>query len=222
MKKSLLFILSILTIGSLFAQPCVPDPNFVSLGVGVYPLPYNVALIDSGYVGVEDTAIVGQDYAFAFTAVVPSTLLNGTVDLFSVTIESVENLPEGLNYECDLPDCIFTPAVPGDPTSGLGCVSISGVTTAAPGSYSIIVNTIASTNLGDISVAFPADPNDNFFNLPEGDYAIHVAEGDTTGSGGTSVMNYSERISTMKNFPNPFASETAIMESQVRKFIQKK
>lgn len=206
MKKSLLLILSIAVIGlsSLIAQPCTPNPDYVSLGEGVYPYPYNVDSLASGYLGIQDTAVVGENFEFTFTAVVPNTLLNGSVDLFTVRIDSITNLPEGLSYDCDPDACLFSAPIDGDPTSGLGCVSINGTTTDDPGSYSIIVYATAGTSLGDVEVTFPPDA-DNFFNFPPGEYLVHVAEGE-----GTDVADFSDRISSLRSYPNPFTNETRI------------
>lgn len=212
MKKSLLLTLTIITlaISSVMAQPCLPDPDFVSQGVGVYPFPYNQAALDTGntdYVGIEDTVFTGQDYSFTFTAVVPDSLnFSGTQTALEwVLVDSIGNMPEGLSYECDLADCEFQPAVDGVPDSGLGCVAVTGVSNAPAGSYSIIVYAQAKVGLLDfpIPVTFPPDEA-NAFGFPEGEYLIHVVDG------GTNVEDLNSRISSLNSYPNPFASETAI------------
>lgn len=211
MKQTLLFLFTIFSAGLIIAQPCNPDPDFVSQGVGVYPFPFNQAAIDTGntdYVGIQDTAVVGQDYNFVFTAVVPDSLTFGAsqVALEWVIVDSIQNLPEGLSFECDVVGCQFEPAVDGVPNSGLGCVAVSGQTTAAPGSYSIIVYAQAKTGISPnaIPVTFPPD-EDNVFGFPEGEYLVHVREGD-----GTQVEELSSRINTLHAYPNPFTNETAV------------
>ena len=126
--KNLLLICCMLISVQIFAQTCTPDPTFADSAAGIYPLPY---FADTETGGITLPAAIGCPYEFVFQAIVPEevTLPQGTFELNSVNLTeegAVLNLPAGLDYACNPPDCFFAQAT-------AGCVVIFGTPTGPVG-----------------------------------------------------------------------------------------
>lgn len=120
--------------GQLFAQTCTPNPTFADSAAGVYPLPF---FDDTGMGGIDLPAQIGCPYEFVFEAVVPEVadLPTGPVELNHVDLTeegAVLNLPAGLDYACNPPDCFFA-------QNTTGCFVIFGTPDAsnAPGLFDL-------------------------------------------------------------------------------------
>lgn len=113
---------------------CVPSETFADSSAGVYPLPYHEVLFPDG--GIHDTVCVGSPFEYTFTAVLEDSIawMGFSFKLNSLEIlpNGVLNLPAGLQYGCNPPNCVFQ-------ANSMGCLKIYGTATEAndPGSYDL-------------------------------------------------------------------------------------
>ena len=193
MRKALLPLLFIgLIVGnlSLLAQSsCTPDPTVIAAGMpGIYPDPSQGGMPD-GEVGIA--------YMQIFTLVVPADtmvnvpglgLVNATVD--NVVITSVDGLPGGLSYSCDIAACDW-------PGGTNGCLEISGIPTEA-GAFTVDFHFTANVTASGFSVpiadVFPAS-----YSLTINDTALILVQ-----SIAKNGMNLTQ------NAPNPFVDITTV------------
>ncbi len=122
MKNSLFLpVLFIFNGFLLSAQLCVPDTNYAHKEGNIYPEAYHARLNPDG--GVLDSACINTDYSFVFTAVVPDSLPTayGVFKLDSLIVEEngVLDIPTGLKYKCNPPNCKFDQGT-------LGCLELYG------------------------------------------------------------------------------------------------
>ena len=84
----------------------------------------------------------------------PGTGLN--VDVLEVVISQVTGLPMGLDWECNnsATGCIYNPPA-SPPASELGCVRVCGTPIAAPGTYTVTVEVIATVVALGITLTQP-------------------------------------------------------------------
>ena len=94
---------------------CVPDSTLAGGGAYVYPEPYHPRLNPNG--GVIDTACINHQYSFVFTAVVPDSLNGIKIDFIEIEENGVLDIPSGLKYKCNPPNCNF-------PSGTLGCFEL--------------------------------------------------------------------------------------------------
>ncbi|MEM6264692.1 MAG: T9SS type A sorting domain-containing protein [Bacteroidota bacterium] len=119
MKITNLLLLFVLIIGlqvTATAQ-CTPDPS-VSTSPGIYP----DTLID-GEVGSPYNQVI--NLVFPQDTMVDLGLAMINADFCSFTLDSIPNLPDGMTFECDVPNCVWEI----DHTPGVinrGCVTLSG------------------------------------------------------------------------------------------------
>lgn len=135
MKHAFLLLLSgllLLAVTPASAQ-CVPDTT-IGDSVGLYP-----SLLADG--------VVGQPYNQVINIIFPqdTVITSGTTtlnpDFCSFRIDSVPNLPGGMSYACNTPNCVWVI----DHTPGVinrGCITISGTPadTIAGDSLAVYVN----------------------------------------------------------------------------------
>ena len=120
--------------------------------MGVYPKP----LIPGGTgQGISKLACINKPYEFVFTVVTPDTIrLQGILlNINSITIATtgaISNLPEGINYACNPPTCVF-------PKKTLGCLILKGTPTANnnPGDYKPIIHLLIGSVFGNLAVDYP-------------------------------------------------------------------
>ncbi|MFQ5448097.1 MAG: hypothetical protein ACE5FF_14330, partial [Saprospiraceae bacterium] len=101
MKRLSLTFLALSFFALASAQDCQPDEIYADSSNGVYPLPYDSIISPNG--GINECAVIGQPYEFTFTVVVGDTFTFGAFSfpLDSISVTSVQGLPEGLNYACN-------------------------------------------------------------------------------------------------------------------------
>jgi hypothetical protein len=145
-----IFTISILTTG--MGQHCIPDSTYRDSTAGIYPRPITDENPDGG---IDTFACIGQEWEFTFTVIIPDTFsFNGlTFQLDSASIEeegAVEGLPEGIDYACDPPDCVY-------PANSMGCVVLRGTPTAAntPGDYEPVITMTIYTSSFPVTTTFP-------------------------------------------------------------------
>lgn len=167
MQKLLLtLVCSVLTWSISLAQDCVADPNVPDTLIGVVPFPYDAVANPMG--GITDTACVNEDFQFVFTLVVPETFtfVGQQLPLISIDLGAegaITNLPNGIDYACNPPTCIF----PADTT---GCVILYGTVNDTAGVYDLQIAGIVRTALADLPLSFPNAQ------IAPGNYFLHVKE----------------------------------------------
>lgn len=148
-------------------------------------------------------ACIGQPYVQAFTIKIPPTFALGTTEIplvsaSAATTGALTNLPKGLTYRCDPPNCTFL-------ANTLGCILVTGTPTAdnAPGTFDLGIKAQVQTALAPIDIEFPGQlaPNSHY-------YLILKGAGSTCVS---SVRNLNGDVASMRNFPNPFTGQTTIL-----------
>jgi hypothetical protein len=182
MKKFyfILFVLAGLSSFTSEAQTCTPDPQYTA--PGVYP--------DSATNFA--SATVGVAYNQNITLVVPTTTVVGTppftftVNIDSIHLVSITNLPPGLTYACSPSKCSWN----GGTT---GCAVIYGTPTVA-GTYSLTVN-VNGYAAGSTS---PVAQTITYYKI--------VVNPNTTGLVENTVFNYEVK----QNAPNPFSNKTTV------------
>jgi len=202
MKKIILLSSFIFCIFQLSAQDvaCVPDQTFADSVQVVAPLPLDPS---TGEGGIEMfPACIGEPYELVFSFKIgDSTSINGFgVDLVRAEIATtggVEGLPEGVNYFCNPPDCIF-------PDTTLGCIVLKGTPTAnnAIGiSPLVITATVVVDGLGSITETIPG-------NIFTGEYNLVLNE--AGGCESVSTNDYLAQNIALANIPNPVIDQTTI------------
>lgn len=183
------------------AQTCVPIDTLPDSFLGVYPMPYQAELNPNG--GIKDTACVGFDYSFVFTAVVGDSFTLGqtTLPLDSLWLDEEKaliGLPKGLDYACDPPTCVF-------PKNSKGCVVLFGkpeASTKGIHQMKISGKLYANGSSFGLPLTFP-DPD-----IAPGEYAIVVSE---KNEGPCAKLSIDKTIlGNIKAYPNPISSELRI------------
>lgn len=182
------------TFFTLEAQNCLPDSTLIDSATGVYPRPVSM---DYPNGGIKKKACINKPYDFTFTVVVPDSVLIPPLttpipmDKASIdTIGAISNLPKGINYLCNPPDCIFK-------KNTFGCLILTGTPDGsnAPGEYKPVINLKVTVS----PIGFPIDYNLKYPG-PEfpGEYILNLLpENDCV----TSVKD--EYIGNKYWYPNP-------------------
>lgn len=142
---------------NLGAQNCLPDSTYQDSTAGVYPRPITPERPNGG---IYKKACINKPYEFTFTVVVPDSILlpplttpipleKAVID----TVNAISNLPKGITYKCNPPDCIYK-------KNTFGCLILKGTpdNSNTPGDYKPIINLTVTINVGfplDYSLKFP-------------------------------------------------------------------
>lgn len=153
MKLQIATIFFIFTIFNLNAQVyCLPDSLYRDSTVGVYPRPVTP---ENPNGGITKPACINKPYEFVLTIKIPDTVsFQGiVVNLNSAKIETtgaIQNLPVGITYACNPPDCVF-------PKLSLGCIKLYGTATSTnlPGKYKPVITLNLSTAFGTFPISYP-------------------------------------------------------------------
>lgn len=213
MKKLILSFLILCCLSSvLWSQQtptCAPDPTLPDTAVGVFPIPYSKKNPKGG---ISDTACLNTYFDFVFTLSVPKSFnagLFGTIPVNSIqlsTTKAVENMPTGLTYTCNPPNCVF-------PASTRGCIIVSGTPTNPAN-----VGQIDLKIKGQVNSVLPIDitfPNAQLFE--EGNYYLYVRPQGSTACRTSSTRELAATKLRMGNVPNPFTGSTQIeVEAEIR------
>ncbi len=211
-KLFLLFIMFNFVALNIEAQNCDPDDTLPPDFLGVSPLPADaVEPCDSVLM---DTIYLNQPFEFTFTVQTPASFefQGQTALLNSVTVTSVDGIPDGMEYVCNPADCVYPGGAP-------GCMKLQGTATnpAQLGRNEVIITTTVAAAIDNpdpipdiplnLTITFPpasADPADNPLGLPVCAYAFWVE----ASSPNQDVIN--EQLSIGQNIPNPFDEITNI------------
>lgn len=192
MKKTLLLLLCLLNgMLCVSAQVCMRDSSIYQTDTLLSPetwTPENMAYN-------LNVACIGQPYEQSVTFNVPSTYQN--LPLSSVSIAqtgAISNLPAGITYSCDPPNCTFA-------ANTLGCILLYGTPTAAnPAPDTSDLGILVSVNFqfGSLPLEFP---------LGDQHYYL-ILQTAACPSSGTNDLN--GQIASVRNVPNPFTAMTQI------------
>ncbi|MBP6812332.1 MAG: T9SS type A sorting domain-containing protein [Saprospiraceae bacterium] len=195
MKKTLILLCALFCAVSISAQPpmCMRDSVINGTDSLLWPLPYTEA--DTSY-NLND-ACIDLAYNQSVTINVPTSYLNIAVTHVNVaTTGAISNLPIGLTYACDPPNCSFTAA-------SLGCIILYGTPTnanIAPQRFDLGITATVFTALGPIPITFPGQV------APGSHYYLRLKPSDCL------VGNYDRgnQFTLLNNAPNPFGDQTII------------
>lgn len=199
MKKLVLFLFFITLIFNLSnAQECMPIQNLPDTAVGPYPRPFDAETNPTG--GITDTACVNEDFEFVVTLAIPTTfsILGNTLPIQNISVApdtAVKNLPKGLDYICNPPNCIF-------PANSKGCIKIFGTVNDTAGVYDVSISGNLSTGFFNLPLTFPD------VTLFRGNYYLHVKP---QGQCLTSTNDLANLEVSAFNRPNPFSGWTQIV-----------
>jgi hypothetical protein len=141
MKKIFVLIIAMYCNMAAFAQ-CTPDNTITT--PGLYPPDSLLPCIVSGV--AYDTVIQFKN----FTTINPNDLgiptpIPITITVNSVAIDTILNVPTGISYNCNTPNCFYA-------SGANGCLRVFGTTNAARGNYPLdLVVTL------DLSIPFFGD-----------------------------------------------------------------
>jgi len=173
MKKILLLTAAAFSLANIFAQPCIPKPDWNKPGIS----PGRLA-----------DAEVGVPYNQTITFVVPldtSAVFNGTpynVRIDSAKILYIKGYPEGFNYEADKQSLTYNGGTK-------GCAKLTGTATSSQtGNYSIWVKV-------DTWFKIVGLPNNQFEQIDSSQIDFKVVMPNTIRS------LYDKK--TISSFPNP-------------------
>jgi hypothetical protein len=196
MKKSLPFLFVVAFAGNILAQNCVRDSSLLMSGALLSPAYWDTVTMQYNL----NDACIGVAYNQYVTVNVPATYeMFPLVSVSVATTGAITDLPAGLTYSCDPPNCVFN-------AQTLGCIRIFGTPTTGnlivPDTFDLGITTsiLTSSFPFPIPLTFPSGlPGNNHYYLALKDAQCLV---------GTYDQNTS--IGYVKNAPNPFSAETNI------------
>ena len=115
---------------------CIPDTTLTE--PGIYPV-----LLEEGCVDIAYSQTINFVFPVDTVIILPFPPIPVTVTFDSFVLESVMNIPTGLDYLCDNPTCSFVPSGPGE--NARGCVEIFGTPTMAYDDSVTITATVYAT-----------------------------------------------------------------------------
>jgi hypothetical protein len=194
--QKIFYVLFFSCFGSLLSAQCMPDSSILATGDLVAPPPVPVDSATS-----LNLACLTEPYTQTITLATPDTF---TLSGFTAALDRVEialtgavtNLPAGLNYSCNPPNCVFE-------NGTLGCILLSGTPTSPAGIYELGI-TLRVYPQGipfPIDVAFPSQV------APDLRYYLEVRAANQCNVG---TNDLASQIGTLRSAPNPFGQQTEI------------
>jgi hypothetical protein len=212
MKKTvlLLCVVASMALSRAQAQVCVLDSSILDADEFTYVLPA-LWTPDSPYINTKPACLT-EYYEMSVTFNIPDTIVNlpglppGTqipIDNISIaTSGAITNIPAGLTYLCNPPNCVF-------PKNTLGCLLIYGTPTGPVDTIDLNIKVKVKTPLVIIPIEL------NFPSQINADYHFYLMVRDA-GDCSSGTDDLSGQISSVKNVPNPFGDRTLInVESSV-------
>ena len=196
MKKTLPMLCALFCAVSIFAQAPMCKRDSVILNAGLdstlWPLPYKPT---APYYNYND-ACINHPYNQSVTIHVPAQFSGQQITNVTVaTSGAISDLPAGITYACDPPNCVFN-------ANTLGCIVLYGTPTTAnmaPDTFDLGIK--ATLNIGfPLQITFPGTiaPDSHVFIALKSEECL--------------VGNYDlgNQFTLLKNVPNPFSSQTVI------------
>ncbi len=200
----LLCIAGLMLVGmSAFAQPCERDSNLLKTKQLLSPAPYSP---DSPFYNLKP-ACINEPYNQSVTVFVPDTFtyLGFKVPIQSVSIAltgAISNLPTGLTYSCDPPNCTFN-------ALSLGCIRLHGTPSPAnkPDTFDLGISVRVRTLLGEVPLVLPRDIDSTYHYYlilrPQGQCQVSTSAPDGP-------------FSMLQILPNPTSGQTYIQMVSMR------
>lgn len=184
MKKLFTLFAALGLAGTMYAQPCTPNPMYQYTLFGVWP--DTTTNFANGTVGVFYTQTM--DIKVPVSAGVVDPLFSAAF-IDSIALLAIEGLPDGLSVACNSQTsapCTFLP-------EQLGCGLISGVPTT-PGTYDLTIGVLAHGQAFGLPLSLP-------YSFPGYRIVIENSVG---------VTEITEVRHEVRNVPNPFSTRTTI------------
>lgn len=193
MKKILPLLIFVSFLFGANAQNCMRDSSILQTGALLSP-PY---WDSTSMLYALTDACINHPYSQSVTVNVPPTYQNIPINSVSVaTTGAVTNLPVGLTYACDPPNCVFN-------ANTLGCIRLYGTPTTAntaPDTFDLHIMVSINFPFGSLPLTFPTDlPGNNHY------YLALKTEACLAG-----IYDHNNLLGYVKNAPNPFSGETNI------------
>ncbi len=175
---------------------CEPDSAFLESGLIISPPPF---VNDTLGVGITREACINTPYEMIFQALTPNTIVVSgfSVGLDSISIDSISNLPIGLDFSCSGNNgCVIL-------SDSLSCIVLAGTPTEEnqPGEYELLIKLTAFTSIGAFVINYP-DPT-----LAPGSYILTLnEEGDPNCEETTPVADVNLIPEGISLYPNPVSS----------------
>ncbi|MBL7827337.1 MAG: T9SS type A sorting domain-containing protein [Saprospiraceae bacterium] len=194
MKKTLLLLVLMAASKASFGQQlCVRDSSVLQTGALLAPPFWDTITM----LYALNDACITHPYNQSVTVNVPTSFQN--IPMTNVTIATtgaVSNLPVGLTYSCDPPNCVFNAGT-------LGCIRIYGTPTSAnvaPDTFDLGITVTINLLLGSVPLVFPGQlPGNNHYYLALKDAQCLVG-----------AYDQHVDLAYIKTSPNPFSGETTI------------
>jgi len=193
MKKSLPFLFLLFFAVNSFGQACMRDSSIL-LGTAVLaPAPWDTITMQYNL----SDACIGNPYNQSVTIHVPEMFSGfNLVKVTVATTGAISDLPAGITYSCDPPNCVFLKGT-------LGCIRLYGAPTAAnmaPDTFDLGITGTVDVGFAQLPLTFPGQiaPGTHYY-LALKDNACLV---------GTYDQNPS--LGFVKSAPNPFSDLTTI------------
>jgi hypothetical protein len=182
--KGIFPLFLLLTLSTLSYSQCNPDPIYADSAWGIWPNPSDN--FPPGDVGVDYSETI--NFKIPEDASLIDSVLGAGQVIHSIELTNVSNIPPGLSYSCDIPNCTWL-------ANSAGCSVISGVPNSL-GSYVISLDVIAyvETFFGPFGLPYPFDG-----------YVINI--------GPVGMNSYKMTDNTFKlddAFPNPSNQNTTV------------
>lgn len=195
MKRTLPLLFAMLWTLSMAAQApmCMRDSVLIGTDSLLWPLPYTDPAPNYNL----NEACIDKPYNQSVTVNVPSEYAGLPITTVQIaTTGAISNLPIGVTYACDPPNCVF-------PAGSLGCIVLYGTPTmanVAPNTLDLTISAIVNTPLAPIPLTFPGQV------APGSHYYLKLKTADCL------VGNYDlgNQFTLLKNEPNPFSTQTLI------------
>jgi hypothetical protein len=201
MKRTLPLLFALLCALSLAAQApvCTRDSSVIQSGALLAPPPYTDQAPNYNL----NDACIDHPYNQSVTVNVPTTFNGIPITTVSIaTTGAISDLPVGLTYACDPPNCVFA-------AGSLGCIVLFGTPTnanIAPDTFDLGITATVNTPFGGLPVQFPGQ-------LAPGSHYYLALKSSACLVGSYDLGN---QFTLLKNAPNPFGDQTLIIaESQV-------
>lgn len=169
------------------------DSALLMTGELLSPAPWSP---DSMYYNLMD-ACIGHPYNQSVTVNVPAMFQGFAIqDVSIATTGAISNLPVGITYNCDPPNCVFQ-------KNTLGCIRLYGIPTTAniaPDTFDLGITAMVNVGFATIPVQFPGQ-------LAPGSH-YYLALKDSFCLVGTSDQNTS--LGYLSSAPNPFSEIATI------------
>lgn len=195
MKRTLPLLFALLCALTAAAQApnCVRDSSILVSGGLLSPAPYTPA--DPSY-NLND-ACINHPYNQSVTINVPNSFQGIPVTKVSIaTSNAISDMPVGLTYACDPPNCVFN-------ANTLGCIVLYGTPTTAniaPDTFDLGITATVSTAFGDIPITFPGQV------APGSHYYLALKTPECL----VGTYDRGNQFTLLKNMPNPFGNQTVI------------